>query len=163
MHIGSQARLMPSLSLFLYGVAKRLQLPSFQAHYAKDFPAVTDTALAMTRFGSRSEPVLWHVRSRPRLRCLALAERSRSGKRSPRLKLLALAPCVHMPFAYVYRLSACYAQAVAFAKDRRDLCDVSYQLHGDVGLRHPGLRRSPGPCQACLHSDRGGPHLIFGA
>lgn len=46
---------MPSLSLFLYGVAKRLQLPSFQAHYAKDFPAVTDTALAMTRFGSRSE------------------------------------------------------------------------------------------------------------
>ncbi|CAK8997966.1 Anaphase-promoting complex subunit 1 (APC1) (Cyclosome subunit 1) (Mitotic checkpoint regulator) (Testis-specific gene 24 protein) [Durusdinium trenchii] len=46
-----QARLLPSMALFLYALAKRLKLPNFERHYGKDYPMVEDSALAMTRFG----------------------------------------------------------------------------------------------------------------
>ncbi|OLQ15453.1 hypothetical protein AK812_SmicGene344 [Symbiodinium microadriaticum] len=45
------ARLLPSLALFLHGLALRLGLPRFAEHYAEDYPAVRDPALATASFG----------------------------------------------------------------------------------------------------------------
>lgn len=77
-----QARLLPSMACFLHATAKRLKLPAFETHYAKDFPNVT----AATRLGSYGAqnaagdvPLLDNLRKAPVPNLLASIRRRADG------------------------------------------------------------------------------------